>query len=356
VQRSGDVRDVIRDAGSSALALDWSKFDALAAARCTVGVAIPLTIGVMIGQPSIGVFGAVGALSVGFGSFQDTEHGRVPAMFLAAIGMAVSLFVGTLAGHSTLASTIAAAVWGLGSGLLTAPGPAASFVGLQASVGLLVALALPADAATATERAGLVLAGGSLEILLLFAARPRTPVDTRALRTKAASSFRELHENATLGSPVRSHALRLAVALAAATATYRWLAWPRGSWIPLTALLVLKPELHETFSRGLARMGGTIIGAAFATAITVGLAPGETLITVLAVCFVWAGYSLFRTNYGLFTICITAYVVFLVVLAGGAEPATAKYRIINTLIGGGLALVFAAIWPSPRRGESTPDR
>jgi len=37
--------------------------------------------------------------------------------------------------------------------------------------------------------------------------------------------------------------------------------------------------------------------------------------------------------------------VFLVVLAGGAEPATAKYRIINTLIGGSLALIFAAAWP-----------
>ena len=70
----------------------------------------------------------------------------------------------------------------------------------------------------------------------------------------------------------------------------------------------------------------------------------------------WAGYVLFRTNYGLFTICITAYVVFLVVLAGGAEPATAKYRIINTLIGGGLALMFAAIWPSPRSEESIQDR
>jgi uncharacterized membrane protein YccC len=61
---------------------------------------------------------------------------------------------------------------------------------------------------------------------------------------------------------------------------------------------------------------------------------------------VWAGYALFRTNYGLFTICITNYVVFLVVLAGGAEPATAKYRIINTLLGGTLALIFAAAWPA----------
>ena len=109
---------------------------------------------------------------------------------------------------------------------------------------------------------------------------------------------------------------------------------------------MLKPELHETFARGLARMGGTIVGAACASAITVALAPGETLLTVLAIFFVWAGYALFRTNYGLFTICITGYVVFLVVLAGGAEPATAKYRIINTLIGGSLALLFAAAWPA----------
>jgi hypothetical protein len=341
------VRDVLRHAGSSALALDWSKFDAVAAARCTVGVAIPLIVGVMIGQPSMGVFGAVGALSVGFGSFQDTEHGRVPVMFIAALGMAASIFAGTIAGHSTAAVTLAAATWGLGTGLLAALGPAASFVGLQASVALLVALSFPADVAAATQRAALVVAGGFLEILLLFAAQPRTPVSARTVRAKAVSSLHELRESTTLRSAACSHALRLAVALAGATAMYRWLAWPRGAWIPLTALLVLKPELQETFARGLARIGGTIIGAACASAITVTLAPGATLLTTLAILFVWAGYALFRTNYGLFTICITGYVVFLVVLAGGAEPATAKYRIINTLIGGSLALIFAAAWPAP---------
>ena len=208
------MRDVLRQAGTSALALDWSKFDALAAARCTVGVAIPLIAGVMIGQPSVGVFGAVGALSVGFGSFHEAEHGRVPVMFVAAIGMAASLFVGMIAGHSTAAATAAAAAWGLASGLLTALGPAASFVGLQASVGLLVALAFPADPAAAAQRAALVIAGGLLEILLLFAARPRTRVNARALGTKAVSSMQELRERASLRSPARSHALRLAVALA----------------------------------------------------------------------------------------------------------------------------------------------
>jgi hypothetical protein len=261
--------------------------------------------------------------------------------------MAASIFAATIAGHSTLGAAAAAATWGLGGGLLAALGPAASFVGLQASVGLLVALSFPADIAAAGQRAVLVVTGGFLEILLLFAAQPRTPVGARPVRAKAVSSLHELRASATLRSPAGSLALRLAVALAGATAMYRWMAWPRGAWIPLTALLVLKPELQETFARWLARMGGTIIGAACATAITVALAPGAPLLTTLAILFVWAGYALFRTNYGLFTICITGYVVFLVVLAGGAEPATAKYRIINTLIGGSLALIFAAAWPAP---------
>ena len=29
----------------------------------------------------------------------------------------------------------------------------------------------------------------------------------------------------------------------------------------MTALLVLRPEYHDTFARGLARVGGTILGA-----------------------------------------------------------------------------------------------
>ncbi len=55
--------------------------------------------------------------------------------------------------------------------------------------------------------------------------------------------------------------LRLAVTIGAATEIYRRLHYPSGYWIPMTALLVLKPGLTDTVSRAIARMIGTTAGA-----------------------------------------------------------------------------------------------
>ena len=79
--------------------------------------------------------------------------------------------------------------------------------------------------------------------------------------------------NLTLESTAFRHAVRLAVTLAIATAWYRLAAFPRGYWLPMTALVVLKPEFQGTFAAGLARVAGTLLGAAGATLLTVALGP-----------------------------------------------------------------------------------
>src|SRR5512133_2493984 len=87
---------------ATTLRTDWSQFEPLAALRCTCGVAIPLVLGVASGWPSVGVFGAVGAVSVGFGSFQGVYRSRAAVMLWAAAGMAVSIVLGSLAGQSAM--------------------------------------------------------------------------------------------------------------------------------------------------------------------------------------------------------------------------------------------------------------
>src|SRR4051812_6207194 len=104
----------------SAIVVDWSQFDGSSALRCTIGVAVPLLVGLAIGQPAVGVFGAIGAVSVGFGSFQGAYRSRAAVMLFATIGMALSIFVGSLAGHSDVAAIAAAAAWGFGGGLVVA--------------------------------------------------------------------------------------------------------------------------------------------------------------------------------------------------------------------------------------------
>ena len=50
-------------------------------------------------------------------------------------------------------------------------------------------------------------------------------------------------------------------------------------------------------SRGLARVAGTLVGAAGATLITVALALARSTLIVLVLGFVWCGYAFLRTNY-----------------------------------------------------------
>jgi uncharacterized membrane protein YccC len=68
-----------------------------------------------------------------------------------------------------------------------------------------------------------------------------------------------LRANLTLASTAFRHALRLAAGVAIAVIAAHALSLPRGYWIALTVLLVLKPEFHETFTRGVARIAGRAI-------------------------------------------------------------------------------------------------
>jgi len=74
----------VREIVTAAIRMDWSQFEGPAALRCTVGVAIPLVAGLVFRQPSISAFGAVGAMSVGFGSFQGAYRTRAAIMVFAA--------------------------------------------------------------------------------------------------------------------------------------------------------------------------------------------------------------------------------------------------------------------------------
>lgn len=179
------MRSAVRQVITSMLTVNWSQFEALAALRCAVGVALPLLIGLAIDQPLVGVFGAAGAVGVGFGSFQGAYRGRAAVMLLAAVGMAFSVFIGSLAGHSNAATIVVAATWAFAGGLLVALGHGASYVGLQSIVAVLIAGGYPSDLEGAAARAALVFGGGLVQTLLVVVIWPlrRFAVERRSIAT-----------------------------------------------------------------------------------------------------------------------------------------------------------------------------
>ena len=76
-----------------------------------------------------------------------------------------------------------------------------------------------------------------------------------------------LRANLSLSSIAFRHAVRCGVCLAVAVVGERTLAIPHGYWIPMTTAIVLKPDFAGTFSFGLLRVVGTMLGLVLTTAL-----------------------------------------------------------------------------------------
>src|SRR5258708_2540134 len=104
---------VARRIDADALRLNWSGLEVRFAVRCTVGVAIPLILSVMAGQPLAGASAAYGALVTGLASRQGVYRTRVGAMLAASAGLAISALAGGLTGRYPALNIAVLAVWTL---------------------------------------------------------------------------------------------------------------------------------------------------------------------------------------------------------------------------------------------------
>ncbi|HVT32383.1 MAG TPA: FUSC family protein, partial [Rhodanobacteraceae bacterium] len=182
---------------------------------------------------------------------------------------------------------------------------------------------------------------GSRGELRAAAAEARLP---RALRQRSALAT--LRANFTFSSIAFRHAIRCGACLAIAVAGERALAIPHGYWIPMTTAIVLKPDFAGTFSFGLLRVAGTMLGLVLTTAL-VHYAFGsewERLALLAALCI---GFRLLTTmHYGIGVMLLTGLVVILLSFDGIAPGDTMLARGIATGIGSALALVGYLAWPT----------
>ena len=160
-----------------------------------------------------------------------------------------------------------------------------------------------------------------------------------------------LRANLTLDSAVFRHAIRLMLCVAAGDAYGRVLHPYRAYWIPMTIVIVLKPEFAITFSRGVLRVVGTLAGLALATALfhflPIQVSTEIALIALFTFLMRWIGPS----NYGIFGVAISALVVLLLAVAGISPKEVIQARATNTVLGGVFALAAYAAWPSWERNR-----
>ena len=539
------VRDVLR----ATVTLDPAGLQGRDGLRTALGVGVPLVVGVALDRPLDGLAAAGGAFAAGFALFAVGYRTRLSAVLLATVGVACSTFVGAAVGDVLWLFALTTAVWGFAAGMLVSLGVAAGIIGVQSVVGLLVITQYSMPLEDGLGRAGLVLLGGGVQVLLLLTAWPlrrspferstlatvyrslgayaaalptgvAEPPDVRPLaearralrdpqpflRDEHAQLFSQLHDEAehvrttlaglalvrgrlvgwpsreravvlldelalevagllrdiavaaelprsaarsaaltaagpegaperwerlarataalrgeaaaagpsdthvgaslvgeverlatallghleavvrlsraaagplsldqagpqstrarstavqdalptlrahlTLRSAVLRHALRLAGTLGVGTALAGLLPSEHRYWLPLTALVVLKPDFRSTFTRGIGRILGTAVGALLAGLVTALLEPGPLVLTVLVVAAAWGCYALLFANYALFGLCVTAFVVFLLSFAALPGWGTVLDRLEATVLGGVLALVAYVVWPTWER-------
>ena len=263
-------------------------------------------------------------------------------MVLASIGMAVSTTVGSLA-HNTVALVAIAIIWAFAYGMCNAISSPASWIGQQCCTFLVVSSAFPDAPRQALLRGLCVLAGGLLQSLMAefswqFTRPAASSIDTPETHPPGWR-IRALWANLTLKSGTCRYAIRLSAIAAVSVIVYRHLSFQNSYWVPMTALIIPKPELFLTAERVVSRVLGTLIGGGIATIIAATFRPQGFLLAVLVLVFIWAAYSLQNVNYGAFITVLTGYIAFLLAIGHLPENQVAFHRIFATALGGAIALL-----------------
>jgi hypothetical protein len=303
---------------------DAWRFDPVGAGVRVPAITLSIAVGVAIGRPLVGVLAAGGAYTLGFGAPLNLRGSNSLLLIAASAGIGASATIGSLAAAHAPSAVVVAGAFGLLCGRVAARGPGPAWIGLQCAVAAVIATSYPASLDRALLRALVILAGGLAQTAALGVAR-----------------FARRRAPASPASPdpvVPTYAVHLAIALSASTLVERALALPNGYWVPVTALLVLRPDSTHTMIRGFIRALGTLCGAALGSGVILLLHPGTALLAVGVAMAAFGAYVFQKASYGLLSACVTVYVVFLLSLAGMTEEQVAVSRIVATTLGGAVAL------------------
>lgn len=158
--------------------------------------------------------------------------------------------------------------------------------------------------------------------------------------------LKTLQDNLDFKSPIFRHALRLTISMLAGFLLGTLFEFQNPYWILLTTLVIMRPGYALTRTRFKQRLYGTLIGAAVAVSIVL-LFPSELLFGILAVITLVLAFSMIQSNYKAAAAFITLNVIFVYSLLNPDALEVIQYRVLDTLLGAGLAFVANKfLWPS----------
>lgn len=303
-------------------------------------VLIPLIVGFALGLAEASVLVTIGALNLLLVQLPSPSATRWRVLMVGVVANAAAFGAGTLVGLAPVTAEIplvAVAIFCALLGTRNTEWEGASFI---AAVMFCFAVGIPPTTlAGVVLRPAAVLLGGTWTLAVLSVIQllwPRFPSGV-----EQPSSARRVHPEAPMG-PVVTHSAVVAVTVAAGLLVGIGLGLPRDYWIMLTVLVALRLDLASTVNFAAARIVGTVVGASAAFVVTTWTASPWILFPILALttalCLATRG-----VNYTVYAVWITLTVILLLNLVYSGGPTLAIARVIDTVIGGALALAAAFV-------------
>ena len=308
------------------------------AALCMPAIPLILIGTALTHDIAYGAVAGAAAFTVGFGAARDLRGWRWAAMIAATIGSALMAFIGVVSGQFEPALLAIAALAAASCAILALIDDDVWWISLQLVIALVVGGYYFGDVHAATLRAAAVLAGGTAQIVVVV-------ILAKLFPNAAGRLPRGPRKEPAPRKLIISHGIRAAACVALSLAVARHFGLANAYWAPMTAMLVLRPGLSETRTRGMARLSGTLIGCVLATLFAMAVGYSQLWLIAGVTLTAWAAYTLQRAHYSLLTSFVTATVVLLLSLARGGALANAEHRIIATVLGGVIALLISAIAP-----------
>lgn len=313
------------------------RFDPALGVGAAAVLIAPLVLGQLLGLGTAGVLVAFGVLNLFFATLPRPQASRPWLVLLAAVVNAVGFTVGSVLVELPVALELALTAVAIAVALLAARNPRWENMGGIAAVMIVVGIGLPSPSVGAIPwRSAEILLGGLVGFVGWLALTRMLPPLTRDAaaggpgRPTVLVPLRTLVPFASVVGVTVALGLGLGLALGLA----------RDYWIMLTVIVALRQEWASTFASATARIIGTITGASLGFLVTRYVASPTVLLVVF---FVSAALTISTraVNGTLYAVWVTLFVIGLLNLLYSGGPGYAVLRVVDTLIGGGLALAAA---------------
>ena len=320
---------------------------------------VELLVFVSLGKEQYLLSAFFGMLFIGLSDPGGAFGPRVGRMLEAGlVGALLTLLGFSLGPGSWVLITLAAFIVTLLGGLAIAYGAHRFVSGYLLSVWFIIALSLGRSYSVShTESSAWLqalawLAGAALWVVFVFILwliRGRRDQPQPFTEIPSDTAHRQLTRPAILYSIIRALALAIAIAIPFG------LNVPHADWMPIAALVAMKPDLQQSTLAGLQRLIGALIGAILASLVVLTV-DNKLALEIIAIVLLAVGGAIRYVNYAWYCAAIAAGVLIAVDIPNHTNFAAEVDRVLFTLIGIGIGLVvmYIATLLGKRAAKASP--